>query len=699
MDEILDLEFSLRSLGNHRYAVTLSYTDPESDTDVRIERGSIDHPIRFDIERLRELASDPAAYGTALGSMLFSDPDILAQFTAARSIARRGRRPTPIRFRLFIAPSASELHTLRWETLCMPDGEPLLLGEEIYFSRYLTSSSVQPIRARSRNTLRALIVIANPRGIERFGLAQVDVVGELARARNGFNDFELVELTEPGTATLEQIISTLRTAARNGQPFDVLYVVAHGSFVEGNTYLWLVKPDNSFDRVDGMTFCQYLHELNERPRLVMLIACQSAGGMTTDNGVLAALGPRLAEAGIPAVIAMQGNVSMRCIERFVPVFCRELQHHGIIDAAMAIARGTVRDLPDYWMPALYSRLKSGRIWYVPGFASEQETFEKIEAIAGYMVDGLCTPIIGPELAETRLGTSRMIARMWAERYHYPMESYESEELAYVAQFLSIKHDYHFPRRSLIEVLRQLLIEEYRETFPDLERLDLQQMYSTIGRYERSRDPYDPYRVLAAQPLPIYVSANASNMLSDSLIEAGKHPVVELCRWNEDLDRLPSIFEREPDYRPTAERPLVFHLFGSFRQLETLVLTEDDYFDFLINISAERERIPAIVRDALTDSALLFLGFELEDIGFRALFHSLIKPLRGGSRRRRYVQIAGQMMPREDQVLQPDRAVRYLEAYFQDVAAISVFWGSPRDFCTALSLQLTARDRPRRRRGF
>ncbi|MBO9315334.1 MAG: hypothetical protein J7456_06060, partial [Chloroflexus sp.] len=65
----------------------------------------------------------------------------------------------------------------------------------------------------------------------------------------------------------------------------------------------------------------------------------------------------------------------------------------------------------------------------------------------------------------------------------------------------------------------------------------------------------------------------------------------------------------------------------------------------------------------------------------------------------YVQIAGQMMPREDQVLQPDRAVRYLEAYFQDVAAISVFWGSPRDFCTALSSQLTARDRPRRRRGF
>ncbi|WP_322493987.1 CHAT domain-containing protein [Chloroflexus sp.] len=699
MDELLDLELSLRGLGNAGYAVALSFSDPDSDADVRIERGTSEHPIRFDLERLREVAADPAAYGAALGAMLFSDGDILAQFTTARAIARRSRRPVPIRFRLFIAPSAAELHALRWETLRMPNGEPLLMGEEVFFSRYVTSNDVQPIRARPRGALRVLVTIANPAGVERFGLAPVDVAGELARARAGFGEFDLVELTEPGAATVEQIITALRGAAREGRPFDILYLVAHGSYVEGNTYLWLVKPDNAFERVDGASFCQRLRELSERPRLVMLIACQSAGGMTADNGVLAAIGPRLAEAGIPAVIAMQGNVSMRLTERFVPAFCKELLHDGVIDAAMALARGAVRDLPDHWMPVLYSRLKSGRIWYVPGFANERDTAEKIEAIAGYMSDGLCTPVIGPQLAETRLGSSRMIARMWAERYRYPMENYEREQLAYVAQFLSIKHDYRFPRRSLIETLRQSLFDEYREVLTDLDRLDLLDLYRTIGRYERARDLFDPYRTLAAQPLPIYVTANASNMLSEALIEAGKQPVIELCRWNEDLDRLPSIFEREPDYRPSAERPLLFHLFGSFDQPETLVLTEDDYFDFLINIAAERERIPAIVRDALADSALLFLGFELEDVGFRTLFHSLIKPLRGASRRRRYVQIAGQLMPREDQVLQPDRAIRYLEAYFQDTAAISIFWGSPRDFCVALAAQLAESDRPRRRRGF
>lgn len=133
MDEIIDLEFSLRSIGNAGYAVTLSYADPDSDADVRIERGNVDRPIQFDFNRLRELNTDPVAYGTALGTMLLSDPDLLAQFQAARAIARRGRRPLPIRFRLFIAPSAAELHALRWETLCMPDGEPLLMGEEVFF--------------------------------------------------------------------------------------------------------------------------------------------------------------------------------------------------------------------------------------------------------------------------------------------------------------------------------------------------------------------------------------------------------------------------------------------------------------------------------------------------------------------------------------------------------------------------------------
>ena len=66
------------------------------------------------------------------------------------------------------------------------------------------------------------------------------------------------------------------------------------------------------DRGNGrqeVSWSRAVKEVQERPRLVMLVSCQSVGrGVeATDDSVLAGLGPRLAEAGVPAVVAMQGN--------------------------------------------------------------------------------------------------------------------------------------------------------------------------------------------------------------------------------------------------------------------------------------------------------------------------------------------------------------------------------------------------------
>ena len=133
----------------------------------------------------------------------------------------------------------------------------------------------------------------------------------------------------------------------------------------------------------------------------------------------------------------------------------------------------------------------------------------------------------------------------------------------------------------------------------------------------------PLRVLASFPLPIYITTLFGNFLADALKAAGKDPVVEMCRWNDYLEQQPSIFESEPDYRPTPERPLVYHLFGRLSDPDSLVLTEDDYFDYLIGVTSRNDLIPGVVRRALTDSALLFLGFDLDDWDFRVLFRSIM----------------------------------------------------------------------------
>ena len=66
-----------------------------------------------------------------------------------------------------------------------------------------------------------------------------------------------------------------------------------------------------------------------------------------------------------------------------------------------------------------------------------------------------------------------------------------------------------------------------------------------------------------------------------------------------------------------------------------MLTEDDYFDFLIGVTANKDLIPKPVRRALADSALLFLGFQLDDWDFRVLFRSIAG--QEGARRRQSVR--------------------------------------------------------------
>jgi hypothetical protein len=77
--------------------------------------------------------------------------------------------------------------------------------------------------------------------------------------------------------------------------------------------------------------------------------------------------------------------------------------------------------------------------------------------------------------------------------------------------------------------------------------------------------------------------------------------------------------------PTARQPLVFHLFGTLDNPSSLVVTEDHYFQWLtawIRSAEKPESIPPCVASALTDRALLFVGYRLDDWEFRVLFQSI-----------------------------------------------------------------------------
>ena len=49
--------------------------------------------------------------------------------------------------------------------------------------------------------------------------------------------------------------------------------------------------------------------------------------------------------------------------------------------------------------------------------------------------------------------------------------------------------------------------------------------------------------------------------------------------------------------------------------ESLVLTEDDYFDFLISVSEDLDKIPKRIQRVLTQTSLLFLRLSRLRLGF------------------------------------------------------------------------------------
>ncbi len=674
-----DLEIGLHRRYAGGFTVELRLSQPDSETEDQLASGEL---VQFDLEALRQAEQEPERYGQILAQSLFADTAVREKFAVATALDRS------LRLRLLVGPSAPELHDLRWETLRHPgDNSPLLTGERLLFSRYLSSADWRRVRPQPRQDLDALVAVANPTkgigaGPGEWPLAAIDVEAEQQRARAALG--EAIPLTlAPFPVTLDALMEQVRSASP-----DIVYLACHGGRSGGEPVLYLEGSQGEVVVVPAVELAQQVRLLEQQPRLVVLASCRSAGGdrLAGEGGALAALGPRLAEAGITAVIAMQGDVALRTAEQFLPVFFRELREHGQIDRAMALARNAVRNEPDSWMPVLFLRLKSGRIWYEPGFAEEGE-FEKWPSLLNAIKEGRCTPILGPGLTDAVFGTRRETAQRWAEAYHFPLAPHDREDLPQVAQFLTVKHDPMFPLGVLTEQIRQELLRRHRgDPPPGLAEKSLGEIATVVGKQKRE-DETEPHRVLAGLPLPIYVTTNPDNLLADALRDTGKEPQVELFRWSNDPGIVwpPSLYDGpNPAYQPTVERPLVYHLFGNLDYADTLVLTEDNYFDYLIGATRNRELIPPAVLKALTAHALLFLGFQMDDWDFRVLFRSIVSR-EGEVARRRYFHVGVQVSPEEGRFLEADAARAYLDSYFGS-DKISIYWGSAEDFARELSRQ-------------
>jgi len=289
----------------------------------------------------------------------------------------------------------------------------------------------------------------------------------------------------------------------------------------------------------------------------------------------------------------------------------------------------------------------------------------------------CTPFIGAGASSSWLPLARQIANKWKEDYDYPLDDYD---LARVAQFLAIQNEDELsPKHILSKELKKIKppnfsLEENRNT---------------------------PYAVLADLNLPLYITTNYDYFMEEALKSRGKRPVSEFCRWNKYAQAagIPSVFDKDnkyegpielryrprtESYRPTESEPLVYHLHGDLAIHQSMVLTESDYIDFVVNLNSESGVLPSIIKQALVSTSLLFIGYSLLDINFRIIFRGIMNFI--GSR---YLSsnVAVMLPPKYLSDDKQEHAKQYLKEYTKNMFKVNVFWGDASTFSEELRKRL------------
>lgn len=241
--------------------------------------------------------------------------------------------------------------------------------------------------------------------------------------------------------------------------------------------------------------------------------------------------------------------------------------------------------------------------------------------------------------------------------------------------LAVKFDYlNYVKNYLYRQVRDARIDQdtLDGAVAEMDRLSASEFANRLGYPSFPGGRSDPLLILANLPFKTILTTSPYTFVEDALQQAGKVPRTEVCRWTKDLrDSIPSNIDDA--YLPSTSEPLVYHLLGLDRYLDSLVLTEDDYLEYLGNIcqgqgNQSADHVPALVRKTFSND-LILLGFSLDSWAFRVIYAGLIK--RSGKAEDRGVC--------EIQLPDNDQERSFLEDYLQREAKFQVFWGKLEEY--------------------
>jgi hypothetical protein len=416
-------------------------------------------------------------------------------------------------------------------------------------------------------------------------------------------------------------------------------------------------------------------------RLVTLIACYG-GGQTAD--IFGGLGQTIVNRGCPAVIAMRRAISFDAAQRFTRYFYSNLAQTGRIDTAVNEARHNIAmDSPEsseWSVPTLFMRLPNAKLWdhVTPALqAPAQERDSGIwNATLKWIRLGEAVPILGPDLFSGLLPSKAQVAEHLLEKYKYHLG--EGIDLPRTAQYVETMEGLLVPHDDLITYLREEVLTRFRNR-ERVEDCKLAELVHKRAEHYFDYDDNEPHRILAEMNVSTYITTNYDNLMSSALNWVGRNPQRHRCLWQAEDEPT----EEYRGLKGTIKAPLVFHMYG-YEDPASMVLTEDDYLDFLRVISQDRNRIPLAIQSTLVNSMLLFLGFNLRDLDWKILFRTLVAPLRNMKRDRIAVL---QLDPNEKTNVQQFEELRIFMERYSSNLKIRPYWSPLRDFLIELKTKI------------
>ena len=244
--------------------------------------------------------------------------------------------------RLHVPEKGVALAGLPWELIWGPGNQPIVFSVRnlVTITRHIDIPMAIPPPLSVSGPLRLLAVHA------KAGLSEEQ--RELDRTvRLGV--FE--PLIQSRQLVMEEIPATLQALVermQGGPTPDILHIVCHGRYLDGEGYLILDGANGRFERVPASR----LGALFQKLRLITLISCQSS--MIGGSSLLTGVAPALSAAGAAAVVGMQLTVQAAAAQRFCQLMYRSLVGGEPLQVAVGKAR-----------QGLFFEEANSSSWFVP----------------------------------------------------------------------------------------------------------------------------------------------------------------------------------------------------------------------------------------------------------------------------------------------------------------------------------------------